>query len=93
MKRNKNLLDKVATAADLEGTPLPGIPIIEIAGARRVLVEHHLGIVSYSNEEICVKVKFGGVRILGSSLNISCMTREKLMIIGCIEEVKLVSGG
>ena len=93
MKRNKRFMEQIAVAADLEGMPLPGMPIIEISGEHRVLVEHHQGVVSYGDDEICVKVNYGMVRVRGSQLNLSCMTREKLMIIGCIDDVKLMSGG
>ena len=45
-----------AFAAIKEKAKCTKIPLIEIAGEKRVLIENHLGILAYSLEEIQVKM-------------------------------------
>ena len=72
--------------------PFPGIPLVEISGDRRILIENHKGIIRYGKEKICVKVKFGTVAICGEKLSLAYMTGEKLVICGEIESVTLIKG-
>ena len=74
---------------DLQEEPIPGLPIIEIAGNRRVLIEHHCGVTQYGCRSICVNVKNGCVCIEGSNLELSKMTAKMLIISGCIDCVRL----
>lgn len=72
---------------------LPGQPIIEIAGDRRVLIENHQGVAAYGNERILVNVKFGAVCVCGCRLEMMHMTKEKLVICGRIDSVQLQRRG
>ena len=63
--------------------------LVEIAGCDRVLIEHHCGVVGYGCHQICVKVKFGTVTILGRNLELKRMNGEQLIVSGCIEGVQL----
>lgn len=74
---------------DLPGEQLPGQVLVEITGKNRVLIEHHRGVRAYSRERIIIRVKFGQVEILGSDLELKCMTREQLVISGVIKGVEL----
>lgn len=89
MKEKRNLLQRLAEGADLPGEPLPGQPIAEIAGDRRVLIENHQGVKEYTREKICVKVKYGQLTVCGCGLELSCMTREQLVISGRIDCITL----
>lgn len=84
---------RLARDADIHGQPLPGVPIVELAGDRRVLIENHCGVREYSRERIGVKVKFGMVLVCGSCLELSRMTREQLVICGRIDSVTLERRG
>lgn len=64
-------------------------PLIEMIGNRRVLIENHLGILIYSEHEIVVRVRTGCVCIAGTFLKLSMMSKEQLVITGCIREIKL----
>lgn len=66
---------------------VPGQPLIEIAGEKRVLIENHLGIQDYFPHQILVNVKFGQVRICGNAMEIVKMTKEQLVICGTIQSV------
>lgn len=92
MGERKRFFDQLSTAVDLQDETLPGVPLVEIAGYRRVLVEHHMGVTQYSAEAVCLKVKYGGIRIAGCDLVISKMSKQQLVISGIIESVTVIRG-
>lgn len=85
----RHLLERITDAADLPDEPAPGLPLVEIAGDRRVLVEHHCGVTEYGRQRISIKVKYGCVTVTGQRLELTRMTREQLIITGCIDCVTL----
>lgn len=85
-----NWMQKLADGIDLPGELPPGVPVIEIAGDRRVLIERHSGMTEYSRERICARVCYGIVSICGSDLELTHMSREQLVISGRIDTVKIV---
>lgn len=68
---------------------LTKLPIVELAGDRRVLIEYHRGIREYRCDRICVGVCFGLVCVEGQNLEISRMTDCQLVITGRISSVGL----
>lgn len=93
MGRGHYIWERLADEADLTAESLPGQPIVEIAGDRRVLIENHFGVKEYSRERITVKVKYGYVSICGCHLELMRMTREQLVICGRIDGVTLQRKG
>ena len=89
MVQKGRLAQRIAEAADLHGEVLPGIPLIELAGENRVLIESHGGVTEYSPQRICVRVKYGTVCVCGCALELAVMTKEKLVISGRIDAVQL----
>lgn len=90
---SRNWMQKLADEADLSAEPLPGVPVVEIAGECRVLIERHGGVTEYSRERICVKVRYGIVCVCGCSLELTRMTRQQLVISGRIDCVQLQRRG
>lgn len=90
MKKDKGFLERLTEGTELLSEPLPGQPIVEIAGDRRVVVENHGGVTQYSREKIGVKVKFGTVCVCGCGLELVRMSREQLIIVGRIDGVHLI---
>lgn len=88
--RHMNWMERLADGADLSVEALPGQPLVELAGERRVLIEHHQGVTQYSREQICVKVKYGYVSVVGCGLELSRMTKEQLIISGRIDGITLL---
>lgn len=88
----KDLFERVIMDADLPGEVLPGQPLVEIVGGCRVIIENHRGVVGYGCSEICVKVKDGVYKIVGSDLVLSRMTKQQLVISGMIDSVCLCRG-
>ena len=85
----KDWLDRL----DLPGEQLPGLPLVEVYGHKRVLIEQHRGVTEYGRNCVCVKVKFGYIYVEGSGLELSSMNRHTLVISGCIDGVKLERRG
>ncbi len=89
MKEKRSILQRIADGADLPGEPLPGQPIVEIAGDRRVLIENHFGVKEYSRERIGVKMRYGLLAVCGCGLELTRMTGEQLVISGRIDCVSI----
>ena len=90
MKKNGHILNQITFAADLPGEVMPTVPIIEIAGCNRVLIERHCGVTEYSCCKICVKVVYGSISIVGKKLELTRMSKEQLIITGVVQSVTLI---
>lgn len=91
MDRDKHIIAAL-NSAELADAPVPGLPLIELAGDRRILIEHHCGVIEYGTERVCVKVKFGQVCISGEELCLAKMSKNQLIICGKIQCVELYRG-
>ena len=93
MKRRKGLLERLVEEIDLPGEVMPGQPLVELAGDRRVLIENHSGVTEYGKEKICVKVRYGVLTVCGCGLELARMTKDQLVITGRIDGVTLTRRG
>lgn len=75
----------------LRDTPMPGVPLAEIIGNRRILIENHQGIIAYADDEICIKAGKGSLRIEGAQLELECISQDRVVITGHIHCVRLSS--
>lgn len=71
---------------------LPGMPLVEIAGEKRVLIENHKGVTEYDADRICVRVNFGQICVCGEHLTLAQMTGACLVICGRIDSITLLRG-
>ncbi len=69
------------------------LPLIEVVEDRRVLIEHHRGLVAYGDGEICVRVSFGRIQVCGHGLRLARMTKDQLVICGRIQGIYLQRQG
>ena len=88
----KNWVQQLLASADLSGEAVPGIPVVELLGDQRVLIERHEGVTQYSDLEIRVKVSYGCICITGSKMELAAMTKAHLVITGRIESLALERG-
>ena len=65
------------------------LPLVELAGTKRILIENHMGILAYSPEEIQIKVEYGGLLITGNGLKFTELCKEQLVITGHIDTIRL----
>ena len=89
----RNILSRVIAAADLEADLTPGIPVVELVGNSRILIENHLSVLCYEKEKICVKMKYGYLRICGNELVIGRMAKCQLVIMGEVQSIQLLQEG
>ena len=90
MRCDRNWMERLTEGMDLPGEPLPGQPLAELAGDRRLLIEHHRGVSQYSREQICIKVSYGQLQVCGNCLELSRMTAQQLVITGQIRQITLL---
>lgn len=93
MERNRKesrVLDTVAELFDLPADVVAGLPRLEMVGSRQLYLEHHAGILSYSDEQIDVNTPEGILRVRGARLTLTAMTAEELRISGAIAAVEWV---
>jgi len=86
-------MEHISAAADLPDEPIPGQTLVELAGEKRVLIEHHLGVTEYGQQQIRVKVKYGSICICGQGLELVRMTKQTLVICGYISCIQLERNG
>ena len=92
VKKGSGWIERLAQQADLQGEAFPGQPLVEIYCDKRLLIENHRGVVGYSDNEICVRLKFGLLRICGSCLELAKMSHRQLVITGRIDSVHIMRG-
>ena len=90
--KTKNVLRELTERAGLYGEPIPGIPLLELSGDDRVLIENHQCVNSYSPEEIVVRVAFGCIRLEGSALVLACVGKDQLVVHGKVDRISLERG-
>lgn len=90
MAGNGDWVKRLRQQMELDVQPMPGLPLVEIVGQGRVLIENHLGVCAYGREQICVQVKYGQIAVRGRGLELARMSREQLVITGRIEAVCLM---
>ena len=86
-RRETGVLDTVAELFDLPADVVAGLPRLEMVGSRQLYVEHHTGILSYSDEQLDVNTGSGVLRITGERLSLLAMTAGELRVGGRIDGV------
>ena len=89
MNRKQPILQRVMHGSEITSQSLPSIPLIEIIGCNRLLIENHICIISYSLQEISVRVKYGQIMIHGEGLHLSYISTDKIVISGCLHNIQL----
>lgn len=93
MKRENSFFQPITGMKRYAEEQICNVPLMEIYGHRRVLVENHQGIESYDSNRILVKVKGGCIQICGEALELSRMSKEKVVVTGRINSIVLPVGG
>ena len=80
----------MAELFDLPADVVAGLPRLELVGSRQLYLEHHTGILAYSETQIDVNTAGGVLRVKGERLSLLAMTAEELRIGGRIESLEWV---
>ena len=86
--RDGGVLDAVAELFDLPADVVAGLPRLELIGSRQLYLEHHTGILAYSQDQVDANTSAGVMRIRGSDLTLLAMTAGELRIGGHIAAVE-----
>lgn len=89
MRRHENTWHRIVKKTESVGYPLPGVPLVELAGDGRVLIENHHGVTELTKQMVCVRVKYGSVIICGNALEISFMSKQLMIIKGQIDMIRV----
>lgn len=92
-KGKGRVLESVAELFDLPADVVAGLPRLELVGDRQLYLEHHTGILSYSDTRIDANTVGGVLRVSGEGLTLLAMTAGELRIGGRIQAVAWVEGG
>ena len=95
MERNRRdkeggVLSTVAELFDLPADVVAGLPRLELIGSRQLYLEHHTGILAYSQDQVDANTSAGVLRIRGSDLTLLAMTAGELRIGGRLASVEWV---
>jgi sporulation protein YqfC len=92
LNQNSKIIRRLAGIFDMSAQQLQEVPIVELAGTKRALIENHRGVISYSKELVCILVKYGKVCVSGFGLEICQISKHQLVISGDIQGVQLERG-
>ena len=92
MKQHRNILQILTESADLPAEAIHNVPLVELAGDNRVLIENHGGVCEYGGERIRVRLSYGQLCVCGSGMELARMNQEQLVISGRIDSVTLIRG-
>ena len=80
-------------ARDVISESVPGMPLAELVGDGRVLIENHQGVSEYGEEIISVRVGYGHLRVVGENLALHCVKKHQLIICGTIRKLEIERKG
>ena len=80
-------MQQILDCLNLSEECVPGKPVAELLGDRRILIENHGGIVEYCDNRIGIRVCYGTLGVNGRNLRLRQMTGGKLLIIGLIDSI------
>ena len=93
MRNRRDFWRSLSAVLDLPAESFPGTPLVELLGEQRLIVEGHCGIEKYGNNNINVKMKYGGISVRGEKLQIIVMSKNQLVITGMIENITVLRSG
>ena len=89
MQQRRNWKQKITSHLEQTGESMPLQPLLELCADRRVWIENHNGVRTYTPEEIRVAVRYGCLQILGSGLKLCRMEGKILVITGKISSIHI----
>lgn len=89
MRQYGKTLQRLSGSIYQSNDAFPGMPIVELAGDRRVLIENHMGVIEYGKERISIKVKYGVLSVCGNNMELAKMTKYQLVVTGRIDSVAI----
>lgn len=86
----KKLAEDVSDFLDLPEDAVLGSARVEITAGKRLLIDNHHGVLSYSEETVTVLLPDGKLAVYGDRLRMKAMTERQLLIGGRIDSVEWI---
>ena len=87
--KKPQILSDVKAITEYKTELLSKVPLVELAGQNRILIENHLGVLAYSLEQVQIKVSYGQISVKGSNLQLKQLNQEQLVITGQIAVLQI----
>lgn len=84
----KKLADKLCDSLELPEEAVLNAAKFAVVGGRRMLIENHRGLLSYSDNAVEVLTENGKISVIGSGFIIRTMTGNSLLIYGEFQNVE-----
>ena len=78
----------IAETLDIPPEAASGVVKVTLLGRKRAVVEHHRGLLGYTEELVEVNAGTDRVRIIGSQLRLRAMDAETLLVTGQVSAVE-----
>ncbi|MBR6400457.1 MAG: sporulation protein YqfC [Firmicutes bacterium] len=78
----------VADNLDIPKEVLMNIPVITVSGKDEMTIENFKDIRDFSEEHITINTKISKVKLTGTGLEISYLTKETLTVKGCFKTLE-----
>lgn len=92
MKLYHKVFGKIPEIIDVPDQTLPGIPIMEIYGDRRILIEGQCAVIQYGLNCIRLRNQCGIVSVCGCDLCMAELSSDRLVVTGRVESVSITKG-
>ena len=73
---------------DLPEGFLHGQPLLTLDGDLQLMVERHLGITEYGEQQICIAAKTFTIQIQGERMRLIAMDKDCIRVRGCIFSIR-----
>lgn len=83
----------VERAMDLPGGILSKTAMLEIEENRRLVITGCRGIVTYTEDSICLRTSERLVTIYGCDLEMGCLSEDGAVVVGVIQRIEFTSEG
>ena len=93
MGQRRSVSRRVERAMDLPGGTLCKTALLELEGNRRLVITGCRGILSYTEDCICMRTPDGTVTIYGSDLELGCLSEDGATVVGTVQRIEFAGEG
>lgn len=88
MKMKQEFVHTIGEKLSIPTEAMSQLPCVCVRGKRSVSVEHHRGILEYSEQCVRIAVKRGAVCVFGRELTVRQMSERAIELCGKIERIE-----
>ena len=88
LNKMRKLADKLCGSLELPEEAALNTSKLSAVGGKRMLIENHRGLLSYSDNAVEIMTESGKISVLGSGFIIRTMTKSNLLIYGDFRSVE-----